>query len=608
MAGIIAKKSIEEVRHQSDAVDVIGSYLTLKRAGATFKALCPFHKEKTPSFVVNQQRQIFHCFGCGEGGDVFKFVMLHEGVDFVAAVGILARRAGVALQYEKGSGGPREDKTALYEVLEQAAQFYHRVLKTSKPAEAARAYMEGRDLAGETVDRFLVGFAPDKWDVILTWARKHKHSNKQLEDVGLILKSTKPGASGSFYDRFRNRIMFPIRDSQGRVVGFSGRTMDKDSGGAKYVNTPETSLFRKGHILYGLYEARKEIVNRREAVLCEGQIDVIRCHHAGITNAVAAQGTAFTEDHARIIKRAADAAVIVFDPDTAGQDAAVKSARILMQAGLAVRIADLPDGQDPDTFIRTEGVDAFRAVLERALPAVEFQVRVLRSREDTGTEVGLVRVSNAVLETVLQSPNAVQRSKMIQLAARLLNVPVDALEQEMRHLAKRKTASRRDGEAPARRTEHRREEMDLAAHIVTSPQFGALVEKYLPREMFADQMSQSLVFAVIEATRRDKELVDILREHDDDELARFAARAQAAPDKSGVEQSGEDAVKGLILFIRRRELNREKDDIDGKLQSSEGANEDTRMRRLEITHDLKLLENWDSALPIMDMGTDGKDG
>jgi DNA primase len=425
MSRVIPRKVLDDIRFRNDIVDVIGSYFELKRAGASYKALCPFHKEKTPSFHVNPQRQIFHCFGCGAGGDVFRFVMQHESVDFTTAAKMLAQRAGVVVELEE-DGEAGEDKAVLYRIHEAVTEFYRRCLQTASPAEVARAYLARRKLDAAAAEAFRIGYAPNRWDAMEQWAEKHKHRIEDLERGGLVVRNTKPGGH-RFYDRFRHRVMFPVCDEQGRVIAFSGRLLEEDAKEAKYVNSPDSPLFHKNRTLYALDKARKPIVEAREAIVCEGQIDVIRCHLAGFTTAVASQGTAFTEEHARILRRYADSVCLVYDGDQAGQDAAIRTSETFLDAGLAVRVVSLPEGEDPDSFLLKSGPEKFRKAIEASQSAVGFLLSVLSSREDTTTEVGTMRATKAVLRMLGHSPNPNLRSRMVEDAAERLRLPPSVL-------------------------------------------------------------------------------------------------------------------------------------------------------------------------------------
>lgn len=455
MSGFIPERILDEIRFRNDIVEVIGAYVPLKRAGSTYKACCPFHREKTPSFNVNPNMQIFKCFGCGEGGDVISFVMKHQGLDFVTAARTLAERAGIAIEVEADNGEGAQRKV-LYEIHHGIAQFYRRCLEKYPAAQKARDYVAERKLDGEAVEAFQIGYAPAGWDNALKWAEKYGFSADQLEQAGLVLRSVKQDRRGVFYDRFRDRLMFPIQDSQGRVIAFSARLLVNDPKQPKYVNSPETPVFSKGRVLYGLDKARRHIVNTagREALICEGQIDVVRCHLCGFPTAVAAQGTAFTDDHVQLLKNYADSVLLVFDADAAGQAAALKTAHLFMKAGLVARVVVLPPGEDPDSFLRVNGPDAFRERLEHAVSAVSFQIGVLGASEpDMRGIAATARIAKAALETIACSPHAVQRERMLQEAAALLGLPQHALEADLAvveagHKAQVERYASRGGRAP----------------------------------------------------------------------------------------------------------------------------------------------------------------
>ncbi|MBN1672550.1 MAG: DNA primase [Kiritimatiellae bacterium] len=605
---LVPKHTLEEIRLGNPIEEVVGSYFNIQRSGSTFKALCPFHKEKTPSFHVNPQRQIFHCFGCDVGGDVFKFVMMIEGVDFMNAVRILARRAGVRIEFEERGASRGFDKEVLYAIHEKLARDYHRTLLQSPEAEAARAYLRERELGAETVAEFVLGYAPDRWDAAVTWAGKNGYSLKQMETAGLVLRSERQTAGAGYYDRFRDRLVFPIRDELSRVIGFSGRILHADQQAAKYVNSPETPLFRKGRVLYALDKARKSIVDTRQAVVCEGQIDVIRCHQAGVHTAVAPQGTATTEDHARTLKRYADNVVLVFDADKAGQDAAVRAADVLLGAGLAVRIARLPDSEDPDSFLRRNGPEAFHALIDKAGSALDFQIDVLTTREDIQSEVGRMRIARAALETIARSPDIVQQEQLLDRLCRRLNLPLDRIRDIRRMLRQgpaRPAARRPDPAVSASPGKPApREELAITEQVVSNPAMAALVERYLPLEMISDTSCRTLLRCVLETARTGEELATALDEIDDEQrsLSAFAAKLQMSPEKvRGDEFSQDDAVKDLILRIRRRRLERRYREIGEQLRDApDDRKQDLRDERHHIAVDRRLLDKWETALPLLE--------
>src|SRR5213593_1922230 len=355
--GTIPSETIEQIAAANDIVEVIGSYFPLKRAGANFKALCPFHREKTPSFTVSPSRQTFHCFGCGVGGSVFRFVMDYEHVDFPSAVRKLAARVGIPVIEERGPIGADDQVEARHILLQlhgEAAVWFHENLIKREFAEPARKYLNKRGITGEIAKRWQLGYAPEEWDAFGSWARGRGYNARDLIASGLV--KTKDDADGmpshTSYDRFRGRIMFPICNDIGEVIAFSGRLLKDEDGAAKYLNSPETQLFRKGNVLFGLHKSKRALIEVSCAVVCEGQLDLISLFEAGITNVVAPQGTAFTESQARILKRFVNEVVLCFDADTSGQKAAERSLEALLQKDrawfnafayqLTVRIAEMP--------------------------------------------------------------------------------------------------------------------------------------------------------------------------------------------------------------------------------------------------------------------------
>src|SRR5262245_60284815 len=364
MAGLFSSAVLEQIRAASDIVDVIGSYLPLKRAGANFTALCPFHKEKTPSFNVNPHRQIFYCFGCHKGGDVFTFVKEYESIDFVEAVKRLADRAKITLEYEKGAVEQQSKhlKDTLLQIHEQITQRWQSALANEAGGQTAREYLAKRGVSGDAVKLFRLGAAPEAWDDTVNWAKSKGHELALVEKAGLILRKE---GTDRYYDRFRGRLMFPICDEQGRVIAFSGRILSGDEKTAKYVNSPETPIFTKSKVFFGLDKAKRAILDAGHAIICEGQLDMIACFMAGVQNIVAPQGTAFTADHARIIKRFVDEVILCFDSDAAGQNAAVRALDSLLASGLAIRVATVPAPHDPDSFVKAKGGLAFKQLMDR---------------------------------------------------------------------------------------------------------------------------------------------------------------------------------------------------------------------------------------------------
>lgn len=428
----ITENVIEEIRSRIDLADLISSYgIQVKHVGSSVKACCPFHNEKTPSFNINTAKGFYHCFGCGESGDAFKFVMKQEGLTFMEAVKKLADQCGVKLETrEDPQAGKR---TRLFALMAELAQFYHRCLLKMREAASARAYLEKRELDAKVQEDFLIGYAPMGISPVLTWGEKYGYSAEELAEAGVIKPSDgRPGERG--YHRFGGRLMFTVRDRQGRVVAFSGRQIVEKKNSGKYVNSPETVIFKKSNVLFGFDRAAGNIAKapHREAIVCEGQIDTIRLHICGFPVAVASQGTAFTEQHARMLKRVADAVVLVFDDDAAGHKATIRTAGLLLAEEMPVRVVSLPGGNDPDSFLRTKGAAAFQELLDHAESIVSFQCRVEQAKERDPKSIDAVaRISRAVLATLSACPSAILRASMADEAAHLLGLPTVALTEEL---------------------------------------------------------------------------------------------------------------------------------------------------------------------------------
>jgi DNA primase len=450
MAGTLSPATRERIRAASDIVDIIGSYLPLKKAGANFTALCPFHKEKTPSFNVNPHRQIFHCFGCHKGGDVFTFVKEYENIGFMDAVRRLAERAKIPLEFDQtpGEQQSRHIKDQLLQLHEQITQRWQNALLNEASGQIARDYLTKRGVSPEAVKLFRLGYAPDAWDDTVNWAKSKSHDLALVEKAGLIIhKSETPDArpetqdtksqtpdprrqTRNYYDRFRGRLMFPICDEQGRVIGFSGRVLSGDEKTAKYVNSPETPIFTKSKVFFGLDKSKRAILDAGFAIVCEGQLDLIACFMGGVQNIVAPQGTAFTADHARIIKRYVDEVVLCFDSDEAGQNAAVRSLDHLLASGLAVRVAVVPAPHDPDSFIKANGGEAFRKLVEGAEGYFDYYLNRLCKLDDANSDKGRNAILRGMAEAVHKTGNNVLVDKYAQKTALRLGVSPEAVRAE----------------------------------------------------------------------------------------------------------------------------------------------------------------------------------
>ena len=608
MAGMVSKETIDQIRNALDIADVIGSYIQVKRTGHVAKALCPFHKEKTPSFHVNPARQAFHCFGCGVGGDVFKFVMLYDHVDFPTALRMLASRAGVVLQIDETRSGPKDGpgKDEIFAANEDASKRFQKELQQSPEAAAAREYLTKRALDSAACQAWGIGYAPDGFGFLADAAGPRTGPKmKALEAAGLVATNER----GNLYDRFRGRVMFTIRDELGRAVGFSGRVLKADDkAGGKYVNTPETAVFRKSRILFGLDKAKREILDAHTALLVEGQIDCIRCHLGGFPNAVASQGTAFTSEHATLLKRYADKVVVVLDADAAGQKAALRSAELLIAEGLSVTLAALPAGEDPDSLILKKGPDAFAAVLKDAKTPMGFLIGLMREKEDLRTQEGLLRTTRAAIELAEHAQGAVQTEQMLREAAAGLGIGFDALRRDLKAAVRQKFRPAPPGAADAggatvQPVARPVEEMELATLLgAGDPEMAGLVRRWLPYPLITDPACRAILHALAE---EESDLLAALGD-ESDECRALAAQIVNAPQKvtsTEADLGTTRAAQDLILRIWQRHLAGRREELSRRVKMQEGAARQETMRELaELLLDLgKMKRGWTQAHPILDL-------
>ena len=453
----IPKESIEQVLSATDIVELIGSYLPLKRAGSQYRANCPFHHEKTPSFYVNPVRQSFHCFGCGKGGDAISFVRDHENLPFMEAVRKLANRAGVQIREEEddpAADQKRKSKGRLLDLHREAAGFFHELLLNDPAAAQARDYLKGRGFGREMAANWTVGWMPEHAKTFLDWARARKFTGRELVDAGICYLREEGNPASGIRVRFRDRLMFPIRNEIGDVIAFSGRQLRADPNSAKYINSPETFLFRKSKVLFALERAKKPILREKAALVCEGQLDVISCHELGIDHAIAPLGTAFTREHARLLRRYTGHVLICYDADKAGLAAAERAFRELVLEGLSVRVVCMPAGDDPDTYLKSHGVEEFRHLLTNAKEFFDFKLENARAQGTLDSAAGRSAVLSECAELLTLMSDFAARESQINGVATHLQTSATVLRQEIARLkakpqrAQPATARAQDAAAP----------------------------------------------------------------------------------------------------------------------------------------------------------------
>jgi len=527
--GFIPEHKIAEIQRAIDIVELISGYMPLKRVGTRYKALCPFHQEKTPSFHVSPERQIFKCFGCNVGGDVFKFVMLKERVEFPEAVRMLAERVGITVTTE---GGVREERAPLYEANAWAAGFFHKSLKESPEAAHAREYLARRKISAQMIAKFQLGYAPNNYRAFLEAAAKSKVSAEVLERAGLLRRRSSDNEPGL---QFRNRLIFPIRDGRGRVIAFGARAL-RDEDMPKYLNSPETPIFSKSRTLYGIGEAKEAILKQRRVAIMEGYTDVIMAHQFGIEWAVAVLGTALTQEHLRELKRYADEVVLVFDSDLAGQRAADKGLELFLAGDVKISIAVVPSGKDPYDFCRAEGAEPFRQLAAQARDAFAYKwAGVAKEYDAASSPAAQRRALEAMLGSIAKAPVLaredlrLQRDLILGHMSRTLGIPEETLRAEFSRLRRpvgRSAAGTEQGAAlpePATRGRRWAAERELLTVLVCRPSRAEAAMKVLPPDRIQTAAFRRLYEAIAgNAVRQDGDIESIVLRMEEPELASLA--------------------------------------------------------------------------------------
>ena len=591
MAGLIPPTTVEQIRAASDIVEVIGAAVPLKRAGANFQALCPFHREKTPSFTVNPQKQIFYCFGCHKGGDVFKFLQEHESLSFIEAVKRLAERAHITLTFDEQPGMAQAQnlKDKLYKIHDEIARRWQTALATDPAGQIARDYLEKRGVSAEAVHLFHLGYAPEVWDDTVNWGKSKGHTPEIMEQSGLVIRKE---GTDRYYDRFRGRLMFPICDEQGRIIAFSGRILSGDEKTAKYVNSPETPIFSKGRVFYGLDKSKRAILDAGFAVVCEGQLDLIACFMAGVRNIVAPQGTAFTSDHARILKRYVNEVVLCFDSDNAGQNAAVRVFDSLLAAEMAIRVAVVPAPHDPDSFIKEKGGGAFQELITRAEGFFDFLLKRLCATHDQRTDAGRKAVVQQMREAVWKTNDLVLSDVCAQKTAQALGVASEAVRAEFRKGSRPKPSQAAEEIEPVPTPSETLppQEEQLLKLLLSTDDFTVFVAEQLKLDWVPHSVARRIV-----ATRLRVHLdqgwttpVAFLAEFMEDPEAQILISRCLTEDRPIPHP--EKQIVDVVRHLRNQDLSRQIHELSQRVRDP-SLSEEQRAEMLRKQQELRLLKN-----------------
>lgn len=464
---------VDEVKSRTNIIDLIGAHVTLKKAGRHFKGLCPFHNEKTPSFIVSPERAIWKCFGCGKGGSAIDFVMEYERVDFVEALETLAEKAGVKLERRMGDTPEAKLKERIYGANHLASEYYHFLLTKHAIGEKARGYLKTRGVTDKTIKTFSLGYSPNSWDGLLKYLKKKGYDEQLLDAAGLIVPSQRGG-----YDRFRGRIMFTLKDHRGNIVGFSGRLLDPEAKEAKYINTSETPVYSKSNVLFGLDVTKAAIQKSGEAIVMEGEFDVISSFQAGIGNSVAIKGSALTEGHVHLLRRFAERLIFALDSDVAGDAAARRGIEIADRAGLDMRVVELPSGKDPDEAAREDHA-RFKKALKEAIPIYDYFISSVIKRFDPKEAYGKKKISEELLPILSRIENPIIQGHYVKKLAGTLGVSEDAITDGMQKTVRDARIGRKSPQdtTPEEKTPRTREE-NLELYILALVLQGKTADLY----------------------------------------------------------------------------------------------------------------------------------
>ncbi len=478
--------TVQQIKARLDIVELISDYVKLKQSGMNFKGLCPFHNEKTPSFMVNKDRQMWHCFGCNIGGDMFEFIQKVEGVEFIEALEILAKCAGVVI--ERRNPGENNQRLKLFEALEQAAIFYNEQLKNSTNLKA-KQYLDNRQITSDSVVAFNIGYAPAEWDRLSNYLRSQNFSLSDVMAAGLVIKSERgPGV----YDRFRDRLIFPISDIQNRVVGFGGRILDKDAKEAKYINSPQSPVYNKSAVLYNLERAKNYIKEQGYAVLVEGYMDVVGVWQVGIKNVVATSGTALTVDQVKLLKRYTNELRLAFDADLAGRSAAERGIDLALAADMEVKVITLPQGKDPDECAKKDSVGLHQAIAE-ALPIVDYAFKTVLAEVDVNTREGKKIMAVKLLNAIGKLTDPVEQDYYLKKLASTLSVDEQVIRQKFSSNVKPETQTVVTASTESSKVDRNRLLAEqLMSLVIKWPEYLVTCANQLPAEVFEDEDLRSL--------------------------------------------------------------------------------------------------------------------
>jgi DNA primase len=587
MSPFIPDNILDQILDRCDIVEVISSYIPLRRAGRNYKALCPFHHEKTPSFLVNPEKGIFHCFGCGVGGNVFSFIMKYERLEFPEVAKMLAKKTGVALpERSPRDSGASSLINGIYKIHEFATAHFQNMLM-SPSGKRARDYLANRGLQNETISKFKLGFAPSAWDGLLIYLKKKGFKEELIEKSGLIIPRTD---KSGHYDRFRNRLIFPIFNQRDKVIAFAGRVFDDSL--PKYMNSPETQIYNKSRTLFGLNFAKKDINEKDAAVVVEGYTDLLIPHQNGLRNIIASCGTALTPEHIRILKRHSRNVVMVYDSDKAGEMATLRGLDLLLAEDMHIGIVQLPKGLDPDSFVREYGIDEFQKLLRKPVTLFDYKLNIQIAAYGTDTVESKTKIAEEMLKTISRVNNAILKSEYIKKLAESLGLDEGALRTEAKKVKKEHNGSYTL--RPFSLSRHEAAPLSAAEKII----IGLMIEdnnlipfvrENLKCSEFCNKFAQRITESIFEFYKQSKPVsyAALINQLDigglENQLSEIGSMQFAYRDSR-------KNLEDCIGWIKRNNLKRNLNELQNQIKEAQGEGEESRIRELVTRYNRLIKE------------------
>jgi DNA primase len=566
---------IDRVRDGNDIIDVISAYLRLEQAGRNHKGLCPFHEENTPSFIVTPDNQLYHCFGCGAGGNIFNFIMEIENIEFVEAVEILAERIGLSLpQKSKFEKKKVTEKSEIYEIHEWVAKFFNYLLTETEQGAKAYAYLQERGFERRIIDKFKLGYAPDSWQSLFNFLKKKGYSAERIHQSGLIIPRKK---GNGYYDRFRNRLIFTIFNARGKAIGFGGRVLDDSQ--PKYLNSPDTPIFDKGNNLYGLHLAKKEIRRSDSAIIVEGYTDMITAYQSGIKNIVASLGTSLTREQAKLLKRYAERVFIAYDGDAAGENATMRGLDILKNMGVEVYVIQIPPETDPDEVIKERGKKYFNSLLEEAISLIEFKIECSLKRKEISQVEDKVKVVDEIIPILVDIENEIEQAEYIKKVAKKIDTDIKAIKSRLKNYLYQKN------EVKDRNYKDRNNKAKVDADVDDVPDIYLKSAKKLLALMLNDRQVLNLAKDelevadfIIDEYKKIAEIIfdsntlkleKIYDQINDQRVKEFITELAVIDEEGDPTEYKEEVVRGYLKKMKEYQLKMKKERLEMKIQKHE---------------------------------------